>query len=167
MTIARYYEAFKNILPIIVAILGAIWALWTWGFSEWLRRKKEMPAIEGKIDVKTIPNSASSTFVTIIATWKNRSPLPFPINTDSSGVDIFSISQNTDIGVVGKLDSLNNPFISYRPYDYLSSVTLLPMTENVILSHFLLENNNTYLFRWQLFGKKYFFWQVTELLHLP
>lgn len=167
MSVTPFSEVFKNYVTAIAIIIGGLWAFYKWSFSEWLRHKKEMPAIDGFLDIKIVASSTKSSYVTLIAIWKNRSPLPFTVNVKTSGIDIFRIPKDIGIGVIECSDTLCEPLISNKPYRDKSSLTLEPMTECVLQSHYHLENGNTYLFRWQLFGSECYLWTKSLLYHIP
>jgi hypothetical protein len=129
----------KEWLPSIAVILGAGWLVFQWLFGEHLRRQKEMPALDGMMSAREISVDAARSLVCVEATWRNRSPLPIPINTNASRIDVFRITESLKDGAVPLTrDSLGTPCHQYDFLAHNPAYVLEPNTESRIAAYFIL-----------------------------
>ncbi|HEX7678140.1 MAG TPA: hypothetical protein VF713_08460, partial [Thermoanaerobaculia bacterium] len=56
--------------------LGGLWALWRWTWGERLRRKREMAAPDGQLNVADVDMGVGRSAATLNALWRNRGALP-------------------------------------------------------------------------------------------
>jgi hypothetical protein len=144
-------------LPSIAIIIGGFWVLFKWVREERLRvseeqlhRLKEMPALEGSLSANTVRLADAKTIVTIEALWRNRSPLPVPIETQSSRVEAFKIEEDIARGILILENDLGEPIYRYCFLKDLHEYVLEPNTDSRIHTHFLLEPG-VYAFRMELY----------------
>jgi hypothetical protein len=145
----------KDWVPSIAVLVGGLWILFQWLFGEALRRKKEIPALDGKLSARVYDYDATRLVVSLDATWSNRSPFPLRLDFKNCWIDVFRVSPafshrncpivtNRDLGpavcshyfLVGQVE-----------VDYV----LEPNTESLLVNHFVLEPG-LYAFRMELRG---------------
>ena len=133
----------KDWVPSLAVIVAGLWLLFQWLFGEWLRRQKEMPALEGKLATKVIPLADGQHLVTVEAVWHNRSPLPLPLDINQCRIDVFRISQplnKSNCALTLKTD-LGEPVCSHVFLKGMCEVDYFfePNTESTIINYFVLE----------------------------
>ena len=153
MTLAEFITDW--IPPIGIAGAG-IFALWRWGFNEWLRRQREIPSIDtGSMAAKGFPINQSKVFVQLDTTWGNPGRVPFMVDTELTKVDVFEVFDSLPIGPLktrkGDSTDLSEPKHSHNPFSGSPSLKFAPGTESVIQCHFILPAEQIVLFRWKLF----------------
>ena len=143
----------KDWVPSIAVLVGGMWILLQWLFGESLRRKKEIPALDGKLSARVYDYDATRLVVSLDATWSNRGPFPLRLDFKNCRIDVFRVSPdfsyrncpivtNRDLGpavcshyfLVGQVE-----------VDYV----LEPNTESILVNHFVLEPG-LYAFRMEL-----------------
>lgn len=158
MTALEFSNLLKNYVLIGVTIFAGSWAFWKWGFSEWLRRRKEGPAIDGVLRYCEVNLPDSETLlITVEATWRNCSVYPVYIDTKETRIDLFRLPSKIEIGPIVTNKDLGEPQHRLKPYEDMKSFILEPGTESALQHHFILNKCSTYLLRWKLYKnpKKY------------
>jgi hypothetical protein len=74
-------ETIKDLATAAGILLGGGWAFWRWTFSEYLRRGREMPSIDGEITVRSVLIDDESELITVSCNWRNVSAIPLNVNT--------------------------------------------------------------------------------------
>lgn len=159
-------EVVKNYLTSIAIIIGGTWTFFKWKQSENLRKIKDMTAIESLLKTEVTVNSDTSAYVTLIAEFNNKSPLPYTVDTEKSKVELYEIPSDISIGLIHLDDNPKKTITIHRPYENYN-LTLQPFTLTSIPTHYKSQKGSTYLFRWELIGKKEFMAIRTLLLHIP
>jgi hypothetical protein len=143
----------KDWVPSIGVLVGGGWILFQWLFGESLRRKKEIPALDGKLSARVYDYDATRLVVSLEATWNNRSPFPVPLDFKKCWIDVFRISPD--------FSHRNCPIVTNRDlgpavcshYFLIGQVEvdyfLEPNTESILVNHFVLEPG-LYAFRMEL-----------------
>jgi hypothetical protein len=133
----------KDWIPSIGVIVAGTWILFKWLYEEKLRQKKEMPSLDGKLTITSIPLGENKKLLTVEALWNNRSPLPVYMDFPKCRIEIYTIPPDLKLpngGLTLKTD-LGDPLICY--YFLLPVVTynyfLEPNTESIIINHFVLQ----------------------------
>jgi hypothetical protein len=49
MTEAHISTIIREYATVAAIVIGGGWALWRWGFEEWLRRQRDFPALDGEV----------------------------------------------------------------------------------------------------------------------
>ncbi len=130
-------------IPSLAVIIGGLWLLFQWLFGEWLRRKKEIPALDGKLTTTIIPCENGRLLVTVEALWNNHSPFPVYLDIKKCRIDVFRFDphiKNANCAVILKRD-LGEPIISHHFLVGMCEVDyfLEPNTASTIINHFVLE----------------------------
>ncbi|MEO6992099.1 MAG: hypothetical protein ABI273_00595 [Lacunisphaera sp.] len=143
----------KEWVPSIAVLVGGGWILFQWLFGESVRRKKEIPALDGKLSARVYDYDATRLVVSLDATWSNRSPFPLRLDFKNCWIDVFRISPD--------LPNRNCPIVTNRDlgpavcshYFLVGQVevdyVLEPNTESILVNHFVLEPG-LYAFRMEL-----------------
>jgi hypothetical protein len=133
----------KEWVPSIAVIVGGFWLLFQWLFGESLRRKKEMPALDGKLSATIISCEDDKLLVTLEALWNNRSPLPLSLDIKRCRIDVFRIDhlvKHENCAIILSRD-FGEPIcrhfflVGMCEVDYV----LEPNTASTIINHFVLE----------------------------
>jgi len=160
----------KNYVTSSAIVLGGFWAFWKWSFSEWLRKRKEMAAVDGELIIESQTQVGEKIVLSLNAMWCNKSSHPVSIDQKSTQVDVFLISKELKEGVVDPGVDLGNPVIVFKPFEHLRGYYLEPNTDSLIKTHFALNRGEVYLFRWRLYNdsnendKLVSFW-IKELIY--
>ena len=154
----------KNYVTSGGIVLGALWAFWKWSFSEWLRRKRQIPAIDGELDAFGMELDDEKVIISLSVLWRNKCNYPVHIDSKNTRIDVYNIPDNLNVGpFLPKLDS-GDPAFTLKPYEDMEGFVLEPLTESLLTSHYTLLANKTYLFRWKLYrstkkhGNKVYAW---------
>jgi hypothetical protein len=133
----------KEWVPTLAVIVGGAWLLFQWIFGETLRRRKEIPALEGKLATRMHPYDARRLIVSLEATWRNRSPFPLSLDIKRCWIDVFRISDHVQgqncvlmpSQDLGQAVCTHHFLVGQCEVDYV----LEPNTESLIVNHFVLE----------------------------
>lgn len=158
----------RDWLPSIAIIIGGVWALWVFKFKEKLRRKKEMPAISGRMRISILDASETHSVALIKSTWKNHSPLPVPLDTDRIFVQVYPMNLQVEPGFMNIPDDLDEAIHSGYPFSGYSEFVLEPDSTSSLNAYVALENGYMYLLRWTITQKKAdsYFWDSEKLVDL-
>ena len=110
--------------------------------GEWLRRQKEMPALDGSLSTKIVPLENGQLLLSVEALWNNRSPMPLSLNIDTCHLDVYRVTPDL-IGkncVLNLQKDLGAPVCSHKFLVGMCDVdyVLEPNTASTILNHFTL-----------------------------
>lgn len=86
-------EQVKDWVTSIAIVFGGAWALWRFGHAEWLRRRSEIPSLEGVSNVPEIFNLAEDRMaVSLRWTWRNTGSRPVYIDDGGTVVEIYRLA---------------------------------------------------------------------------
>lgn len=139
-TIIREYTTVAAIL------IGGCWALWRWGFEEWLRRKRDFPALDGELKTAEVSIGAGKIVVTVNAIWRNRGKLPVDLDPARTFVKVYSLHEDILAGPFDDRSKGLKLSFDARPLRGWTGYTLEPSTESLIQQCFVLPENNACLF---------------------
>jgi hypothetical protein len=160
-------EVFKNWAQTVAIVVGGLWAVWKWGVAEFLRHRREIPALDGRLYANTAVRENGMTVATVEALWRNRGVLPVKLDTHETRVEIYALAKHLDEGPVRPSGVGMELRFDVRPLEKMEKFTLEPKTESRLQEHFNLKSNHTYLIRWVLRQRRSKnFWQK-ELLWNP
>lgn len=145
----------KDWLSCFAIIVGGAWAGWRFSHSEWLRRRSEIPSLEG---VSSSPECTSLAddlvAVSLRWTWRNAGSRPVFVNPDDTCVEIFQIlgiagtfidpRQGHDVLVKEHLIASHRPLVGFGIYQ------LEPGTTSTILTVPVLPRGQVYVARHNL-----------------
>ncbi len=141
----------KNYTLSASTLLMGGWAFWKWGFSEWLRRRQEVPAVDGEISsVFAVLPDEKKRLMTIEAVWRNKSKYPVYIDTRETRIDVFQLETLTE-GPIYTNKDLGEPSQIMHPYSDMKGFVLEPNTDATLQHHFVLSMEKLYLIRWKLY----------------
>jgi hypothetical protein len=141
----------KNWLTIAAIVVAGIWALWRFGHAEWLRRRSEIPCLEGNTARPEILEiSEVSAIVSLRWTWRNAGNRPVYIDTAASRVEVYELPANME----GIIDPRQNE-AALRPHSVARHTPLggmreymfEPGTNSSLLTPVILPSKKTYLAR--------------------
>lgn len=144
-------EMIANYTFTIAAIIGGLWTMWKWGFSEWVQHRSRMPAVDGDLHVQEYQLKNKKYALTLIALWNNRGTQPIYIDHKKTRVDVFFISPERELGQFIPKKDLGAPRYRRHPFSDMSSFILEPKTQSTLKTHYILTEGDTVLFRWRLF----------------
>jgi hypothetical protein len=81
----------RDWVPSVVIIVAGIWLLFQWLFGEWLRRRKEIPALDGKLPATIISAQNGKLVITIEGLRNNHSPLPVYLSIEKCRLVVYRI----------------------------------------------------------------------------
>jgi hypothetical protein len=140
-------QVIQNYVTSIAIIVGGGWALWKWGFEEALRRKREIPSLDGKMSAITVTMSETKALVTLQAKWRNPGALPVKLDTKETSVEVYEVDPGAELGNLSGPDDLEAIYTCY-PLDGLDDYILEPGTDSTMQRHFVLDKSRIYLIRW-------------------
>ncbi len=149
--------------------LGGLWAFWKWSFSEWLRQRKNMPAVDGDLSADSVALNDEKIVLSLSALWRNRGDHPVYIDHEATRIDVYKIDEDIGEGAFEPKTSLGEPIFQSRPHHDFEAFVLEPRTESLLKTHYILLTGEVYLFRWKLYrnrkhGDVLYAW-TKELVH--
>lgn len=133
----------RDWIPSLGVIVAGIWIVFQWLFGEWLRRQKEIPALDGKLSATTVAFENGRLLMTVEALWNNHSPFPVYMDLDRCRIAVYRIDprlKKENCALVLKQD-LGDPVCD----DFFlkgmceKNYFLEPNTASTIINHFILE----------------------------
>ncbi|MHB9020164.1 MAG: hypothetical protein ACYC3G_04860, partial [Minisyncoccota bacterium] len=88
----------KDWVPPIGVIGGGVWVFYCWIQSEKLRKEKERSSLNGELTYTHTKISENTCIAIFTATWTNRSPLPIAVQTENTGMDVYIVDSNINVG---------------------------------------------------------------------
>ena len=104
MVIAGYgVGAWKDAVTVIVIVLGTAGAAWKWVFAEWLRRRSDLPALDGVIETAIFhgPGPGEAVFLQVTVSWRSGSPFKTYLSPEDTVVRVIDV---TAASVTDRLD---------------------------------------------------------------
>jgi hypothetical protein len=131
----------KEWLPSIAVVAWGVWLLFQWSFGEWLRRKKEIPSLEGKLSASIIPCENGTQLVTVAALWNNHSPLAINLDVKKCHIDVYRVDAGMlkETGVLVLESDLGKPICHHLFLNDLGGLFLEPNTPSTLINHFVLK----------------------------
>ena len=139
----------RNYATVAALLLVGSWAFWKWSFSEWLRRMKEVPSVDGELSTQFEPLNNGKIILSLRAIWRNCGENPVHIDHENVRVDVFLIPQDLPVGPINPKKDLGTPTFTIHPFLDMPGYVLEPQTDSLIKTHFVLEEEQTYFFRWK------------------
>ncbi len=144
----------RNYVMIAGIVLGGLWAFWKWSFSEWLRQRKDMPAVDGELSTESEVLNGEKVILSLGAIWRNRGDHPVHIDHEATRVDVYKINKDIVEGPFEPKDNLGEPLFRTRPYHDMKGFILEPKTESLLKTHYVLQAGEVYFFRWKLYRSR-------------
>jgi hypothetical protein len=143
----------KDWLTCVAIIVGGGWAMWRFGHAEWLRRRAELPSLEGNSSTPEIcAFSKDCVAVSLRWTWRNAGTRPVHIDDQRSFVEIYRLAGDTgdfidprqqkETALAPLKVGVHNPLKGYGFYmlepgttSSMLTVPILPVGEAFIARH--------------------------------
>lgn len=173
MSYMEWSELIRNYVTAIGIAVGGGWAFWKWGYSDWAGAKRNRASLDGQLSAIGVRLSDASVLVTIQALWCNRGAFSIPIDTQESRVLVFKLPSSLPHGPFEPEIGLGQALYVQKPFERLDSFELEPKTESSLRAHFVLQEGETYFFRWELQQSKrrksisIFFWSKELVWQVP
>jgi hypothetical protein len=80
-----------NIVTSAALIIGGVWAGYKWGYTEWQRKRREDPDLDGTLTASSVSLPADKAYLTLQAAWRNPGPLPVWMCPEHSFVEQYEL----------------------------------------------------------------------------
>ena len=131
-----------------------LWAVWKWGFSEWLRRHRDKPSLEGAIEVEPLRRKNGKVLVDVRAKWINRGTFPVYIDIKKTKVNVYLAEKPLIGDAFYPPKDIGKYLFHVRPFKGRESWFMLePGTASHISAWCVIDTNKYYWFRWRLVRK--------------
>lgn len=138
-------EIARNLVTAVGIVLGGFWAFWKWSLSEFIRRRTEIPSMDGDISYRAIPHKPGELILSVSCKWRNASNLPIEVNTQATSFWVFEVPEGSKHGPIGpRMGNLNQVY-ERLPWEHWPSAVLEPGTNSELQAHFLVKAGNTYI----------------------
>lgn len=141
----------KDITTVVGIVVGGGWALWKWGIAEWLRRSREIPALDASLRGDSVFVAADSTLVVFKSVWRNRGPWPIELDPNRTVCQIYRLPNALNPGPLRAQVAELKPEYEDHPLQGLTDYTLEPSTESTLQSQFVVSTNSLYFVRLRLY----------------
>lgn len=81
----------KDAITAIATVLAVVLAAWKWFFQEWLRRRQEIPSIDGDIEFEIVESPGDNVGLFLNTAWNNKGTVPIYLNTRKTVFEIYEI----------------------------------------------------------------------------
>jgi hypothetical protein len=132
-------------------LLAALLGIWKWGFEESLRRRKEVPSVQGELSSSITRHTTDTAIVSILATWATKSPARVEVDVERTCIAVFRIPAEHSIGSLIVTPESVEAVARVFPFRNLNRLSFGPNNEHTYASHFILKVNQRYLIRWRLY----------------
>jgi hypothetical protein len=142
-------QEIKDVVTVLVLLGGAAGAAWKWLFSEILRRRSEIPALDGHFLARCIAMEGPTIAVELCATWRNKGTVPVFANCNATLVEVFQITSGDSVPGGDKWwDS--DPVRLHKPFEDRAFFYMEPGTDTEIQTVLLLPSDGVFVARFQL-----------------
>jgi hypothetical protein len=81
----------KDAITAIATVLAVVLAAWKWFFQEWLRRRQEIPSIDGDIELELVASIGNNVGLFLNTIWNNKGTVPIYLNTRKTAFEVYEI----------------------------------------------------------------------------
>ena len=175
MSAVDWSELIRNYATVIALMVSSFWAASKVAWSEFLRSKQDMPALDSSgIVVQDHELEAGAGFLVAVGMkWRNQSSMPTYIDPKLTRTEVYRVPENLEPGSLHLKPGLGDPLFVVRPLERLSSYVLEPKTESFLQSHMVLRDAGLYVFRVKIarsekhHGAKGFEWGREIIARVP
>jgi len=130
-------DGFLTFSKIVALWAGGLFAAWKWGFGEFLRKKREVPALEGPMTVEVLNLPDNKGLFVLHSVWRNVGSYPVYIDFKETCVTVAKANQTEVNGAKDvedrECDFWNPVGAISRPLEHLKKYYVLePNTESNI-----------------------------------
>jgi hypothetical protein len=147
MSAPAWTATLQSILTSAAIVVGGGWAIWKWGYSEGLRKRRELPDLDGTLTASAVALSAGKACLTLQAAWRNPGPVPIKMCPDHSFVTQFALPGDPPPGNFRLHGHPGAEEICQVPLTWLH-FTMGPQTTSVMNEHFVVATDVAYYFYW-------------------
>lgn len=140
MTAVDWSELIRNYATVLALLVSSLWAASRVAWSEFLRSKRDMPALDSSgVVLRDVELGLSGVhLVSLGMKWRNQSSMPTYIDPTVTRTEVYRIPDDLEPGPIHLKPGLGEPLFVVRPLERLSSYVLEPKTENFLQSHMVL-----------------------------
>ena len=117
-----------NYATAIGITLGVVGGSWKWFFSEWLRVAREIPSLEGHVELTTVASEPSARTVQIDVVWRNTSSMPLHVECKRVRGYLVPVSRAPHGGAIAQRAIQENATLILRPLEGCPWFVLEPNT---------------------------------------
>jgi len=147
--IPHWTTQFQSIVTGLAIIFGGLWAWYKWGFQEWLRAKREIPALDGSLSFTSQSLSESKCILCLEMIWRNVGVDPISLDVARTKVTVQKLPPTLQgNGVVRSKSDQMESVSATNPHDNLSKCVLEPKTESVMHENVIVESHSVFFVQW-------------------
>jgi hypothetical protein len=143
------WPAIEGAITSAAIVVGGLWAGWKWGYGEALRRRRELPDLDGTLSGAAVALAVGKVCLTLQSVWHNPGPGPIRVCPDHSFVEQYELAINPPLGSFRIADCPGMTKIATVPWRYRAFI-MGPQTESVVTEHFVISAGQVYAFNWQI-----------------
>ena len=149
METPHWTEQLQNILTSAAILTGGAWALWKWKQQAEINRRRDIPALDGKLTCNLLPVSANQCILDFSMVWRNVGPEPVNLKCHRTTVELYELQiDGTESGDLSndaktKVDETN-------PNENNSRYILEPKTESQMQAQFIVKRGKLYYVEWKI-----------------
>jgi hypothetical protein len=132
-------------------LLAAFLGIWKWGFEESLRKRREVPSVQGELSSSITRHTTDTAIVSILATWATKSPARVEVDVERTSIAVFRIPAEHPIGSLIVNPESVEAVARVFPFRNLNRLSFGPNNEHTYASNFILKVSQRYLIRWRLY----------------
>lgn len=134
----------RDITTILAIVVGGIWAWYKWGYSENIRRKKELSAIDGTLNYEVTELNEKQVIISFEALWRNKGVLAVELEDDKS----FLIGRKLDADNINEGELLTSKKHDIKAPLFSGGYILEPKTDSIMQKQIIVSKNDIYFFEW-------------------
>ncbi len=143
------WPAIEGGVTSIAIVVGGLWAGWKWGYGEALRRRRELPDLDGTLSATTVSLPGGRTCLALQSVWRNPGPGPIRVCPDHSFVEQYELGTDLPLGGFRITECPGIKKISVVPWRYHAYI-MGAQTESVVTEHFIVPVGPVYAFTWRI-----------------
>lgn len=136
-----------EIVQALVLLLGGLFAIWRWGFDEWRTRRREIPVLDGRLEVE-IHDAGRKRLAHIRSIWRHKGTIPIYANQKRTCIKFYEIGQGAKSGPVD-YNALTPAFLVY-PILHWDFCVFEPKTKSEIDGFAYLDAGKIYLVEFEI-----------------
>jgi hypothetical protein len=162
----------KDAVTAIATALAVTLAAWKWYFQELIRRKQEIPSIDGDIELEIVESPGNNVGLFLNTIWNNRGTVPIFLNTLETVFEIYEIDTSTApiaidqaaraaknrhphiLDTVGSNENAARMILQFHPIKDARWFMLEPKTKSHIQATVILKADCVYEVRCLIVGEK-------------
>ena len=131
--------------------VGGTWAVWNWGFTEFIKPLIHGPAIDGEISVETEIADQGRVAVTVRSVWNNRSKFSIGLDAAACKLTAFAFDPAAQPAPLDIPAGMIRAEIA--PFAHREGLELEPETNSSFHAFLVLHPGETLVLRWLVVTK--------------